>query len=61
MFHELVSGTEFKDCRKKSIYILEAFRLTLFKRIRQKYIEYHFYRDTVDERKKKKKRLDRDW
>ena len=27
---------EFEDCRKQSIYILEAFRLTLFKRLREK-------------------------
>ena len=44
------------------VFILEAFRLTLFKRIRQKYGEKnkvsHLYGDTVDEKEKK---LHLDW
>ena len=46
------------------VFILEAFRLTLFKRIRQKQDEKDevscLYRDTVDEKEKRKK-LHCDW
>ena len=58
----LIRCTEFENCRKYGIHILEAFHLTLFKRIRQKWSEKdevsHLYRDAVDE---KEKRLYRDW
>ena len=52
-------------CSESKVFILEAFCLTLFKRIRRKQSEKdevsQLYRDTIDEKEKKGKKLYRDW